>query len=70
VSDQSSRTASLVSGVIALLIGLLWIGQGLGYLPGSFMTGAMTWFWVGLVLAVLGLLLVLRALRRRPPPPR
>jgi hypothetical protein len=54
-------------GIVALLVGLLWVGQGLGYLPGSFMTGSMQWFWIGLVVAVLGLVLLVRGLRRRPP---
>jgi hypothetical protein len=24
------------------------MGQGLGYIRGSFMTGQMSWFWIGL----------------------
>ncbi len=58
--------SSVVIGALALLVGLLWIGQGLGYVPGSFMTGAMRWFWIGLVVAVVGLLLLLAGLRRTP----
>jgi len=61
-----SRTVPLVIGVVGLLVGLLWVGQGLGYLPGSFMTGDRTWFWVGLLVAVLSLFLLVRGLR----PPR
>ena len=61
------RSGSVVLGLVALLVGLLWVGQGLGYVPGSFMTGARMWFWIGLALAVLGLVLLLRGLRRRPP---
>jgi hypothetical protein len=61
------RTGSVVLGLVALLVGLLWVGQGLGYVPGSFMTGARMWFWIGLALAALGLVLLLRGLRRRPP---
>ncbi|GAA1437150.1 hypothetical protein GCM10009616_38360 [Microlunatus lacustris] len=64
--SSTSRTASVVVGALALLVGLLWIGQGLGYVPGSFMTGAIRWFWIGLVVAVTGLVLVLAGLRRPP----
>jgi len=66
MSTRTGRTASTGIGVVALLVGLLWIGQGLGYLPGSFMTGASEWFWIGLVVAVVGVVLLLRG-RRRPP---
>jgi hypothetical protein len=66
MSTRTGRTASTGIGVVALLVGLLWIGQGLGYLPGSFMTGASEWFWIGLVVAVVGVVLLVRG-RRRPP---
>lgn len=62
--SPTSRTISVVLGVLAVLVGGLWIGQGLGYVPGSFMTGAVRWFWIGLVVTVVGLLLVLAGLRR------
>jgi hypothetical protein len=58
--------ASVVVGGLALLLGLLFVGQGLGYVPGSFMTGAMRWFWIGLVIAIGGLVLVVLGLRRPP----
>ena len=67
MSSPTSRMSSVVLGALALLVGLLWIGQGLGYVPGSFMTGAIRWFWIGLVVALVGLLLVLAGLRRPPP---
>jgi hypothetical protein len=28
------------------------MGQGLGYVKGSFMTGQMLWFWVGLACVI------------------
>ena len=64
--SSTARMSSIVVGGLALLLGLLWMGQGLGYVPGSFMTGAMRWFWIGLVVAVAGLVLVLAGSRRRP----
>ena len=67
VSSRTGRQAGIGVGVVAVLVGLLWVGQGLGYLPGSFMTGSLTWFWVGIVLVVVGVLLLGRNLRRRRP---
>jgi hypothetical protein len=48
----------LVVGVLAVLIGLIWIGQGTGYFPypaSSFMIDQTPWAYRGAVLAVLGL---------------
>jgi hypothetical protein len=53
-----------ISGVVCVLIGLGWIGQGIGLLPGSFMTGQMQWAIIGAVLLVIGVWL-LWGLRRR-----
>ena len=54
----------IVVGVVLALVGLLFAGQGLNVVPGSFMTGDRTWFWVGLVLVVVGVVLVVAGLRR------
>ena len=61
-----ARVVSIVVGVLALLIGLLWTGQGAGLIGGSGMSGQRQWLLIGLVVAVLGLLLLLRAVRRPP----
>jgi len=58
------RLGSLVFGVIGLLVGVVWILQGAGVLPGSFMTGQRFWLVVGIVVAVFGLALTYRGLRR------
>ena len=47
-----------------VLMGLVWIGQGLGYVKGSFMTGAALWAWIGAGAAVAGLALISLSLRR------
>jgi hypothetical protein len=55
------RTSLLVFGVIAILIGLLWVGQGTGYFPyprSSFMIDQMPWAYYGIVLALVGLIAV------------
>lgn len=44
--------------VLALLLGVVWIGQGVGLVRGSFMTGRSEWAVIGSLLsaaAVLGL---------------
>jgi len=62
------RVLLQVLGVAALLIGLLWIGQGLGLImwpASSFMLAQRQWAIYGAILVVLGVLLLWRAGRRR-----
>jgi hypothetical protein len=59
------KIGAIAFGVLLLLIGAVWIGQGLGYIKGSFMTGAMQWFWIGLACAIAGLALLAFAIRGR-----
>jgi hypothetical protein len=51
------RLAIGVVGLLILLAGAVFAGQGLGYIPGSVMTGDMSWFWIGCVMIVVGLVL-------------
>ena len=60
------RTGIGVLGVLVLLIGAVFAGQGLGYIKGSVMTGDMKWFWIGCVMVVVGLVLGFFAFMRRP----
>lgn len=60
----AARVVLRVVGVVALVVGAVWVGQGLGYLPGSFMTGVRFWFWVGLACVLGGLGLLLSSRRR------
>ncbi|MDX8467724.1 hypothetical protein RFM26_18695 [Mesorhizobium sp. VK23B] len=49
----------LIRNLLALLvlaIGVLWSLQGLGLVPGSFMTGQRQWLYIGLVTVLVGLL--------------
>ncbi|MGV8969229.1 MAG: hypothetical protein ACOH1J_02140 [Microbacteriaceae bacterium] len=64
MKNRSGRVALIVAGVVALLIGGVWVGQGANLIPGSFMTGDRTWFYVGLVVAVGGIVLVALGLKR------
>jgi hypothetical protein len=54
-----------IVGALAVLLGGVWILQGLNVLPGSFMTGDIKWAIYGAVLAVAGVVVILWA-RRRP----
>jgi hypothetical protein len=61
------RTALLVIGIIAMLLGLVWIGQGTGYFPypaSSFMISQMPWAYRGIALAVIGIGLIWYSRRR------
>lgn len=53
-------------GVLIALIGAVFAGQGLGYIPGSFMTNDIKWFWIGLVMVILGLVLAAGTFLSRP----
>jgi len=52
--------------VLVLLAGAVFAGQGLGYIPGSFMTGDIRWFWIGGAMVVVGLALLAGIFLRRP----
>jgi hypothetical protein len=54
-----------IVGALAVLLGGVWILQGINVLPGSFMTGDIKWAIYGAILAVAGVVVILWA-RRRP----
>lgn len=54
-----------VLGVLLLLAGAVFAGQGLGYIPGSYMTGDIKWFWIGSGMIVIGLVLAFVGFGRR-----
>ena len=64
--SKRMRTASVVLGVVLVIVGLVWIGQGLNLIPGSFMTGNRMWFYTGLVMAVVGGVLIILGKRKGP----
>jgi hypothetical protein len=49
------KTGSAILGALVLLVGAVFAGQGLGYIPGSIMTGDIKWFWIGGAMVVVGL---------------
>ncbi len=48
------KNVTLIIGVIMILAGGTFFLQGIGILPGSYMTGSMFWAWVGLILLIVG----------------
>lgn len=62
------RPALIALGAALFLLGLLWIGQGLGYVQwpqSSFMLDQRVWADRGSIAAAIGLLLILVARRLR-----
>jgi di/tricarboxylate transporter len=61
------RTRWIIAAVL-ILVGAVWVGQGLGLFPGSgFMDGDTTWALIGAVLAFVGVVVAWTAFRKRPP---
>jgi type VI protein secretion system component VasK len=60
------RTRWIIAAVLAI-IGVGWIAQGLGYMPGSgFMDGDARWAAIGAVLLIAGVIVGWTAWRARP----
>jgi hypothetical protein len=60
------RPLLLIAGLLAIVVGALWIGQGLGWIlwpKTSFMLNQTKWSWYGAILAIAGL--VMAVLSRR-----
>ena len=60
------RTTLLITGLLALAMGLLWIGQGTGMITwpqSSFMIRQIQWAGYGAALAAFGLILIWQSKR-------
>jgi hypothetical protein len=56
----------LMIGILMLLVGVVWIGQGLGYLrSSSFMVDDIRWSVIGAVMVAVGAALAISARRVR-----
>ena len=44
----------IVIGVVFVVVGAVWIGQGVGWIHGSFMTGEAVWAIIGAVAVAVG----------------
>jgi hypothetical protein len=47
-----------IVGVLLVLMGGVWILQGINVLPGSFMTGQIRWAIYGGIAAIVGIVLI------------
>ena len=54
-----------VLGALIALAGAVWTLQGLGYIGGSFMSGATLWAVIGPIVLLAGLAIIYLALRGR-----
>ena len=54
-----------VLAILLIVIGTIWILQGINVLPGSFMTGQIQWAYRGAIAAIAGVLLLVVGKRRR-----
>jgi hypothetical protein len=52
------KIGGAIIGALCVLMGMVWVLQGINVLPGSFMTGNIEWSYRGGVLAVAGIVLL------------
>jgi hypothetical protein len=62
---RGTLLASIGGGL--LVVGLIWTLQGLGYLTGSPMTDQVVWAVIGPLVGLVGVVLMVRGLRRSGP---
>jgi uncharacterized Tic20 family protein len=64
VNSRSGRITLVIIGVVALIVGVIFAGQGANLISGSSMSGEPMWLYIGLVVAVVGIILITLGLRR------
>lgn len=52
--------ARRIIGAVLVLLGGVWFFQGIGVIGGSFMTNNSTWVLIGAVVALVGVVLLVR----------
>jgi uncharacterized membrane protein YidH (DUF202 family) len=65
MNSRAGRIALIVVGVVLLAVGLVFAGQGANLIPGSSMTGDSKWLYIGVVLAIVGIILLAFGTRHR-----
>ena len=63
--ENKMRIVLRVVAILLIVIGIIWILQGINVLPGSFMTGQIQWAYRGGAAAVVGVLILVLANRGR-----
>ena len=63
------RWILLGGGILLILLGGLWLLQGVGIIGGSVMTGQTFWAIVGAILLLVGIVLCALGVRQRPTTP-
>jgi hypothetical protein len=53
----------LLLGLLLVLVGLVWIGQGIGLIGGSFMSNDAAWTVIGVLTLGVGMVLVAWGIR-------
>ncbi len=61
------KIALSIVSILLILVGAVWILQGVGILGGSVMTGQGQWTIIGSIAALLGIVLLVFTNRRRAP---
>ncbi|WP_183512650.1 hypothetical protein [Paeniglutamicibacter cryotolerans] len=64
VNRNVGRIALIAIGLIAVIIGGVFAGQGMNLIPGSFMTGNRMWLSIGLIVTSVGIILLVLGLHR------
>ncbi len=59
------RLFAKIVACLLIVMGVIWILQGVNILPGSFMTGDIRWAWRGACAAAAGILLLVFVIRKR-----
>jgi len=55
----------LIIGIVLVLTGAVWFGQGIGTIGGSFMTDDPLWAVIGVICIFIGVMLLIGARRAR-----
>lgn len=59
-----------IIGGLLIISGGIWILQGINVLPGSFMTGQIRWAIYGGTAAIVGIVVIVLANKRKGSPPK
>jgi hypothetical protein len=65
-SDPRIRAVRKVGSILLISVGIIWVGQGLGILPGSFMSSDPFWALMGVAAIVVGIIVAWLAFRADP----